>query len=105
MKHGDFGMTTQQASDMELDVAFSGPAITSNRFYVTVGPTVRIAFCEQYGAAGIPKFRTAVSLPIQDAIALTAILKQLLEPIEQQINPAIAAHEELAKKTPGMSNG
>jgi hypothetical protein len=71
-------MTTQQASGSELDIALSGPAIVSNRFFVTLGPTVRIAFCEQFGTEVGPKFRTAVSLPIQDAIALMGLLKQLL---------------------------
>ena len=82
MKHGDFGMETPitPVSNAELDIAFSGPAIASNRFFVTVGPTVRIAFCEQLGPVIGPKFRTAVSLPIQDAVALMELLKQLLAP-------------------------
>ena len=35
-------------SETELDIANSGPALLSNRFYVTVAPFgVRIAFTEQ----------------------------------------------------------
>jgi hypothetical protein len=97
-------MGTQPVTNSELDIAFSGPAIASNRFFVTVGPTVRIAFCEQLGPNIGPKFRTAVSLPAQDAIALAELLKQLLAPIEAQIKAASSAHDA-EKVAPVTSNG
>jgi hypothetical protein len=93
-KHGDIGMekTTLSVSNTELSVAFSGPAVASNRFFVTLGPVaVRIAFCEQNGPEIGPNFRTAVSLPIPEALALMELLQRLLQPIES--------------KTSGASNG
>jgi hypothetical protein len=91
IKQGDIGMDdpVKPVTGAELEIAFSGSAIASNRFFITVGPTVRIAFCEQLGEEVGPKFRTAVSLPIQDAIALVEVLQKLLAPIEAKITQEI----------------
>jgi hypothetical protein len=88
MEHAKMAET--DASPEEVSVAFKGPAILTNKFYVTVGPSVRIAFCEQNGPNHVPQFRNAVSLAHQDAIELADLLKRLLKDIEQQINEAKA---------------
>lgn len=69
----------QPVSALELQVAFSGPAVQANRFFITIGPGgARIAFAEQYGQDA-PVFRTAVNLAFQDAFGLAKILKDLLD--------------------------
>ena len=47
------------ASTEELELAFSGPAVASNRVFMTlVGSGIRIAFTEQHGDM-TPQFRAA----------------------------------------------
>ena len=76
----------RQPSEEELEVAFSGPAILANRFYVTLGPTgARIAFAEQQSSEKDAEFRSAVILPFQDALALSTILATLLGPLSEVI--------------------
>jgi hypothetical protein len=73
-------------SEADLRAAFSGPAISSNKIFVTrtVGG-IRIAFTEQYVATYAPEFRTAVMLSFEDAMQLRDLLINqllLLNPIE-----------------------
>jgi hypothetical protein len=75
-------------SDEELRSVVDGPAIYSNKMYVTAGPVIRITFSEQLTSA-VPQFRTAVAMAPQDAIALKNLLIQMLEPIEAEIAKAI----------------
>lgn len=82
----------------EAQVPFQGLAILANRFYVTVGPTVRIAFAEQGGPDMEPKFRTAVAMAHSDAIELADVLKALLADIEKQL---AAAQAKVAAKSNG----
>ena len=56
-----------------------------NRFFVNVGPVVRITFAEQAGPDTQPIFRAAVALGHSDAIVLADLLKQLLADIEKQL--------------------
>jgi hypothetical protein len=82
----------QPVSAGETHVSLSGPAVFCNRFFISVGPVVRIAFAEQ--EAGESKesiFRTAVALSHADAISLAHILAKLLKPIEDQLDAAVAA--------------
>jgi hypothetical protein len=74
-------------SDEELRSVVDGPAIYSNKMYVTVGPVVRITFSEQLTSA-VPQFRTAVAMAPQDAIELKNLLAQMLGPIEAEIAKA-----------------
>jgi hypothetical protein len=83
----------REASDAELDVAYSGPAPAANRMLVTLGNSgVRIAFAEQQAKSDKLHFRSAVVLHPIDAIKLYRILKDMLKDIEPQL-------EGLAKYT------
>ena len=89
-------LKVREPSEEELDAAWTGPAVYCNRFYINVGPSVRIAFCEQGGEKSKPLFRAAVVMGHQDAIALANLLKQMLAEIEVEIEKAIgqAASQE-----------
>jgi hypothetical protein len=69
----------------EADIANSGPAAWSNKFIVSVGHAVRIAFLEQGGPNEPIYFRSAAMVSHQDAIALKNLLVTLLADIEKQI--------------------
>lgn len=76
----------QPISAKEAEIMMDGPALFCNRVLVSVGPTVRITFVEQeQGTAKNPKFRSAVAMPHQDAIALYHVLAELLKPFEDQL--------------------
>jgi len=88
-------------SPEELTAAFQGPALLTNKFYVTIGPHgVRIAFTEQQSPpTAPPAFRTAVVMSIQDGIQLRNVLIGLLSPIEAEI--AKADRAATANANPG----
>lgn len=70
-------------SDEELQASFSGPAVHSNKMYVSpMGAGARISFMEQVGDVVPPEFRVAVLLSYPDAIALRDLLTRQLEKIE-----------------------
>lgn len=76
-----------QIPDAELKAAFDGPALASNRFFITVGENgVRLAFTEQWKDGEPPIFRCATIISIQDAIQFRNLLSNMLAPFEQQIN-------------------
>lgn len=82
---------TRAVSAEEESVGFSGPAISANRVLVHIGAAgVRISFVEQWGDRNI-EFRTAVMMPMQDAIALKNLLTGLLSDIERQVEDAKSA--------------
>lgn len=63
----------------ELDVAYAGPAILANKFYVSItAGGARIAFCELQKAGTMPIFRSAIVVPFPDAIALADLIKDLI---------------------------
>lgn len=71
--------TTRKVTPEELAIAYSGPAVLTNKFYITMTPTgVRIAFTEVQGEGYQPQFRTAVLLPFQDALALQQLLGRMI---------------------------
>jgi len=71
---------TKGLSRSELEIAYAGPAKATNRFYVSIGVGgVRIAFAEQHDPDMAPKFRTAVMLPMPDALALRDLLNETLK--------------------------
>lgn len=71
---------TKQASEEELAVAFGGPALLANKFFISItGSGVRLAFAEQNGNLVPPQFRTAVVLPFEDAYALVDLVSRLLK--------------------------
>lgn len=70
-------------SDEEMLTVFSGPALASNKVYITItAGGVRLTFCEQSGKAVPPKFRTAVLLGFPDALALRDLLVRQLEHVK-----------------------
>lgn len=68
----------------EADIANSGPAAWSNKFIVSTGHAVRIAFLEQGGPTEPIFFRSAVMISHQDAIALKNLLVTVLADVEKQ---------------------
>lgn len=69
----------KSVSDIELDTAYEGAAVFTNKFYVSSGAAVvRIAFCEGQEPKVGPQFRTAVAMSAQDALALAAVIKELM---------------------------
>jgi hypothetical protein len=77
-----------------LESLYDGPAVYANRCYVSVGPVVRLTFMEQQptpsGLDGRLHFRTAVTLDIAQAVALSNIMKTVLAEVEKQIKEAEA---------------
>jgi hypothetical protein len=68
----------ERVSPEETELAFSGPAVAANRFFVHVMDSwVRVAFLEQTPDTP-PVFRKAVVLSIPDAILLAGLLNQLI---------------------------
>ena len=57
-------------SDAEADLANSGAAVWTNKFFVATGAIVKIAFLETGGPNEPVYFRTAAVMSIPDAIAL-----------------------------------
>jgi hypothetical protein len=73
-------------SEKETDASFSGGAILTNRFTVSlVASGIRIAFLEKY-APEKPAFRTAVTMSVQDGIALYKVLQRMLKNAEEHID-------------------
>lgn len=78
-----------KVSDDELRAAFTGPAVNSNKMYLSMmSAGARISFMEQHGDAVSPTFRTAVILSIQDALQLRDLLVRQLGKIEEAIMSA-----------------
>ncbi len=72
-------LDVQQVSSLEMEIAQSGPAIYSNRFFITISNAgTRIAFAEA-GPDMPPVFRSAVLLSHADTYALAGLLKDLLD--------------------------
>jgi hypothetical protein len=72
------GSLPKGLSESNYAVASSGPAILSNRFYVTLSQSgTRIAFCESIPGVD-EQFRTAVVLNFNDALELANLLKSLI---------------------------
>lgn len=87
-------------SKSEADVANSGPAPWTNKFIVSLGAAVRVAFLEQ-GSPNEPLFfRSAVTMSHQDAIALKTLLNRMLADVEKQIEAAkadVKRHERIIR--------
>ena len=93
------GRVILDVTNEELRSAFSGPAVFSNKFYATTGPSgVRLTFMEALGELVPPVFRTAVLLPFQDALALRDLLTAQLSDIEAMISRAEAQHRAATAK-------
>lgn len=75
-----------------LEPLFGGPAVYANRCFVSLGPVVRLTFMEQQQAGNIPvgplHFRTAVTLDLAQAVALSKVMNSLLSEVEKQIREA-----------------
>ena len=82
-------------SNEELRTSFSGPAVRSNKIYLSLTDGgVRIAFTEQHGDAVPPIFRTAVILSFADALSLRDLIARQLariEGLEAGLTKAVAA--------------
>lgn len=84
------------AAEKDIELAFSGPAVLANRFFVSLGPHgVRIAFVEQ-GPNTASNFRTAVALSMQDAMGLYRVLRDMLKEPEAALEAMMA--ERLPKQ-------
>lgn len=71
---------SRSVSNDEMEIAYAGPALLANKFYVSINPAgVRIAFAELHPQLNSPVFRTAVLLPFPDALALLQITSELIE--------------------------
>jgi hypothetical protein len=69
----------REVSGAELDIAYGGPSFSVNKVFLSVAyGSVRIAFCEMQEPNVGPKFRTAVSMPVPDAMELAAVLKEII---------------------------
>jgi hypothetical protein len=90
----------QGVSRTDADVANSQPAVWSNKFFVSMGSVLKIAFLEQGGPTEPVFFRTAAVMSVQDAIALKNLLVGLLAEPERQIQAfqeqQVAAQEKPA---------
>jgi len=63
----------------ELRLANDGPALAVNRMIGQVlGPNMRLAFLELYLQGEPARFRTAISLSLTDALALSNLVLDLL---------------------------
>ena len=80
----------------EFKIAHSGPAILSNRFFISMGPWgVRIAFAEQHGEESEPIFRSAVVMPIEDGISFYKTLQDVLKEPEEMIRKASEIQQKM----------
>ncbi|PTQ78371.1 hypothetical protein C8R26_103133 [Nitrosomonas oligotropha] len=80
----------------EFKIAHSGPAVLSNRFFISLGPWgVRIAFAEQHGESAEPIFRSAVVMPMEDGISLYKTLQELLKEPEDMIRKASEIQQKI----------
>lgn len=81
-------------SEEEMRLAFSAPAVFTNRFFVTVqNGSVRISFCEQEPATGVLMPRTSLYMQGQDAIALRRLLEDMLKPLEEFLEKSAQQQE------------
>ncbi len=83
----------------ELVAAFEGPAVLSNKVYVTVGPSgVFFAFCEAVTPEVI-HLRTRVVMPYQDAMQFAELLEKMLAPLREAFEsaPTISVKVETQK--------
>ena len=71
-----------ELGENELEVAFSGPALATNQFFVSIGvDAMRLAFAERHGPDMKPKFRTAVIMSIPAAMKLCDLLNRKLKKV------------------------
>jgi hypothetical protein len=74
--------STAQVEDPGVHVAFGGPAPFANKIYITMTPvTGRLSFLE-FSDQGVPHFRTAVTLTVNDLVALRDLLIVTLKDIQ-----------------------
>lgn len=80
-------------SDNEMEVAYSGPAYFTNKFYITAtGVTARIAFTEQAPPNQEPQFRTAVAMTLADLIKLGELIQGMtanVQTVEVRVDPKV----------------
>ena len=61
----------------EMDIIYSGPAVLSNKIYLTVGgPIARLTFAEHQPGRD-PKFRASVAMTIADLLKLKGLIERL----------------------------
>lgn len=98
---------TSKVSPEEMRTAFSGSAVLSNKFYVSITESgVRIAFCEDHPFVGSAQFRTAVLLPFGDAIALSELISSLIaENVRMKSSTGKTAEEGVSRQPQGDDNG
>ncbi|MDB5570738.1 MAG: hypothetical protein JWN93_1921 [Hyphomicrobiales bacterium] len=78
----------------EIKVALSGPAVLANRFVITAGRIIRVAFLETGGDTE-PSLRTAVALSPENARELGELLLAAAE--KAQSSEAVEASVAIAR--------
>ncbi|HEX9808384.1 MAG TPA: hypothetical protein VGC25_02100 [Alphaproteobacteria bacterium] len=82
----DTSTQAEEVTEDELKAAFGGPAIHSNKVYVSLLPMgARLAFMEQLREKVPPTFRAAVFLNIPDVLALRDLLNRILKNVTLEI--------------------
>jgi hypothetical protein len=77
------GKIRKNIAPEELKIAFSGPALFTNKFYLTItGPIARIAFTETHPNLS-PTYRTAVSMTLDDLLRLRDVIDNLASDFQQ----------------------
>jgi hypothetical protein len=67
------------ATTDEAAIAFSGPALFTNKFYLSgMGANVRLAFAEQSNKTATPIFRAAVIMTTNDLVQLRNVIDFVL---------------------------
>ncbi len=89
-------------SEEELRTAFSGPAVRSNKIYLSMTESgVRLSFMEQHGDVVPPVFRMAVILSVQDALSLRDLIARQLKGLEISLKEAMMEAETEATTEDG----
>ena len=78
-------------SEQDINVAYEGAALYANRFFVSMGPVIRLAFAEQNAPNEKLFFRGAIAISPQDAISLARLLNDIVKPLEARFDEAAAA--------------
>lgn len=84
----------------ELGWSFDGPALHTNKFYVSgLGPNVRVSFMESLGDKVAARFRAAVLMSIADATQLRDLLTTVLDARTRAESHAVEIGHDIGSKT------
>jgi hypothetical protein len=67
-------------------IIWEGPAVLTNKMWIVwTGQLVRITFAEQAVPDEVPRFRAAVGMAMEDAIAFSKALAETVKPLEEAL--------------------